>query len=118
MFFDEYGSTEKCEALVHRWRWSSGLVCPRREGSWHSEFRRQERSYFECLPPAVHLDRWHHLRVQQAAAVHLIPGHLLDDAGQECCPIARLMLRHDVDAYRLTYKTVEPAGNAVGAPEW
>ena len=28
------------------------------------------------------------------------------------------MLRYDADAYRLTYETVEPAGNAVGAPEW
>ena len=47
-FFDGYGSPEQCEALVRSWRWPAGFVCPRCEGSWHSEFRRQGRLYFQC----------------------------------------------------------------------
>ena len=47
-FFDRFGSPEQCEALVRGWRWPSGFVCPRCEGSWHSEFRRRERLYFQC----------------------------------------------------------------------
>lgn len=47
-FFDRYGSLEQCEALVRAWRWSEGFACSRCEDSWHSEFRRQERLYFQC----------------------------------------------------------------------
>ena len=47
-FFDDYGSPEQCEALVRSWRWPNGFVCPRCPGSWHSEFRRQQRLYFQC----------------------------------------------------------------------
>lgn len=47
-FFDAYGSPQQCEALVRRWRWPEGFVCPRCQGSWHSEFRRQQRLYFQC----------------------------------------------------------------------
>ena len=47
-FFAGYGSPEQCEALVRSWRWPAGFVCPRCEGSWHSEFRRQGRLYFQC----------------------------------------------------------------------
>jgi transposase-like protein len=47
-FFDRYGAPERCEALVRAWRWPQGFVCPRCEGSWHSEFRRQARLYFQC----------------------------------------------------------------------
>ena len=47
-FFDAYGSVEQCEALVRGWRWPKGLSCPRCQGSWHSEFRRQDRLYFQC----------------------------------------------------------------------
>ena len=47
-FFDSYGSSQQCEALVRSWRWPEGFVCPRCQGSWHSEFRRQERLYFQC----------------------------------------------------------------------
>ena len=47
-FFDAYGSVEQCEALVRDWRWPKGFGCPRCQGSWHSEFRRQDRLYFQC----------------------------------------------------------------------
>jgi transposase-like protein len=47
-FFGEYGSQEQCEELVRGWRWPDGFVCPRCQGSWHSEFRRQQRLYFQC----------------------------------------------------------------------
>ena len=47
-FFDGYGSAQQCEELVRGWRWPDGFVCPRCRGSWHSEFRRQERLYFQC----------------------------------------------------------------------
>ena len=47
-FFDSYGSQEQCEALVRGWRWPEGFICPRCQGSWHSEFRRTGRLYFQC----------------------------------------------------------------------
>ena len=47
-FFDSYGSVEQCEALVRGWRWPGGFSCPRCKGSWHSEFSRQDRLYFQC----------------------------------------------------------------------
>lgn len=47
-FFDAYGSVEQCEALVRGWRWPAGFSCPRCQGSWHSEFRRHDRLYFQC----------------------------------------------------------------------
>ena len=47
-FFELYGSPERCEALVRAWRWPEGFACPRCKGSWHSEFRRRDRVYFQC----------------------------------------------------------------------
>ena len=47
-FFEAYGSHEKCEALVRTWRWPQGFVCPRCAQTWHSEFRRASRLYFQC----------------------------------------------------------------------
>ena len=47
-FLDLYGSHERCEEAIQRWRWPEGFVCPRCQGSWHSEFRRQDRLYFQC----------------------------------------------------------------------
>lgn len=47
-FIGEYGSQEQCEDLVCGWHWPNGFVCPRCRGSWHSEFRRQQRLYFQC----------------------------------------------------------------------
>lgn len=47
-FFGVYGSVQQCEALVRGWRWPKGFRCPRCQGSWHSEFRRQDRLYFQC----------------------------------------------------------------------
>ena len=47
-FFDEYGSQEGCEDLVRAWRWPQGFICPRCKCGWHSEFRRQQRLYFQC----------------------------------------------------------------------
>jgi transposase-like protein len=47
-FFDCYGSPQQCEDRVRAWRWPDGFVCPRCQGVWHSEFRRQERLYFQC----------------------------------------------------------------------
>ena len=47
-FSDRYASSQQCEDLVRAWRWPDGFVCPRCQGSWHSEFRRQERLYFQC----------------------------------------------------------------------
>ncbi len=47
-FFDRYGSQQQCEDLVRSWRWPEGFACPRCQGTWHSEFRRQGRLYFQC----------------------------------------------------------------------
>jgi transposase-like protein len=47
-FFDTYGAQDQCEALVRAWRWPQGFVCPRCSGTWHCEFRRQQRLYFQC----------------------------------------------------------------------
>jgi transposase-like protein len=47
-FFNGYGSAEQCEALVRGWRWPEGFNCPRCQGGWHSEFRREGRLYFQC----------------------------------------------------------------------
>ncbi len=47
-FFDGYGSAEQCEALVRSWRWPAGFVCSRCRATWHSEFRRHDRLYFQC----------------------------------------------------------------------
>ncbi len=42
------GSHERCEDAIGGWRWPEGFVCPRCQGSWHSELRRQDRLYFQC----------------------------------------------------------------------
>lgn len=47
-FIGGYGSVEQCEALIRNWRWPAGFSCPRCQGTWHSEFRRQQRLYFQC----------------------------------------------------------------------
>jgi transposase-like protein len=47
-FFRDYGSGQQCEALVRRWRWPEGFVCPRCSLREHSEFRRSGRLYFQC----------------------------------------------------------------------
>lgn len=47
-FIGGYGSVEQCEALIRKWRWPAGFTCPRCQGTWHSEFRRQQRLYFQC----------------------------------------------------------------------
>ena len=47
-FFENYGSYERCEELVRAWRWPEGFVCPRCAQTWHSEFRRGQRLYFQC----------------------------------------------------------------------
>ena len=47
-FFDLYGSQECCEEAVRGWRWAEGFVCPRCQSAWHSEFRRNERLFFQC----------------------------------------------------------------------
>ncbi len=47
-FVGRYGSDDRCEHAIRRWRWPDGFVCPRCQGTWHSEFRRQGRLYFQC----------------------------------------------------------------------
>lgn len=47
-FIEDFGTQEQCEALVRIWRWPEGFVCPRCQCTWHSEFRRAERLYFQC----------------------------------------------------------------------
>jgi len=47
-FFETYGTQEQCEAVVRHWRWPEGFICPRCAQSWHSEFRRCGRLYFQC----------------------------------------------------------------------
>src|SRR5205085_11436010 len=47
-FFENYGTHEQCEELVRAWRWPEGFVCPRCSQTWHSEFRRGHRLYFQC----------------------------------------------------------------------
>lgn len=47
-FFETYGTQEQCEAAVRQWRWPEGFICPRCAQSWHSEFRRSGRLYFQC----------------------------------------------------------------------
>ena len=45
-FFDLYGSQDLCEDAIRGW--PEGFVCPRCQGSWYSELRRQDRRYFQC----------------------------------------------------------------------
>ena len=47
-FFESYGTQEQCEAAIRQWRWPEGFICPRCARSWHSEFRRSGRLYFQC----------------------------------------------------------------------
>lgn len=47
-FFENYGTHEQCEELVRAWRWPEGFICPRCSQTWHSEFRRGQRLYFQC----------------------------------------------------------------------
>lgn len=47
-FFENYGTQEQCEDLVRAWRWPHGFACHRCGQSWHSEFRRGQRLYFQC----------------------------------------------------------------------
>lgn len=47
-FFDLYGTQEKCEEAVRRWRWPQGFVCPACAGVEYCEFRRARRLYFQC----------------------------------------------------------------------
>ena len=47
-FIDLYGSQERCEEAVRGWRRAQGFVCPRCQSTWHSEFRRNERLFFQC----------------------------------------------------------------------
>jgi transposase-like protein len=47
-FFEDYGTQEQCEELVRAWRWPQGFACPRCGQTWHSEFRRGQRLYFQC----------------------------------------------------------------------
>ena len=47
-FIELYGSHERCEEAIRSWRWPEGFICPRCQGRPHSEFRRQERLYFQC----------------------------------------------------------------------
>jgi transposase-like protein len=47
-FFENYGTQAQCEELVRAWRWPQGFVCPRCQQTWHSEFRRGGRLYFQC----------------------------------------------------------------------
>jgi transposase-like protein len=47
-FFENYGAQEQCEELVRAWRWPKGFACPRCANTWHSEFRRGQRLYFQC----------------------------------------------------------------------
>jgi hypothetical protein len=47
-FTDRYGTEEQCEQAVVRSRWPEGYVCPRCRGAQASEFRREQRLYFQC----------------------------------------------------------------------
>ena len=47
-FFENYGTQAQCEELVRAWRWPQGFICPRCPQTWHSEFRRGRRLYFQC----------------------------------------------------------------------
>ena len=84
-FFDCYGSPQQCEALVRQWRWPGGFICPRCQGNWHSEFRRQERLYFQCSACRYQcsLVSGTLFESSKLAAADLVPGHAPDDAGQE-----------------------------------
>lgn len=33
---------------IRGWRWSEGFICLRCQTNWHSEFRRDDRLYFQC----------------------------------------------------------------------
>jgi len=47
-FFENSGTHEQCEDFVRAWRWPRGFVCPRCAETSHSEFRRDQRVYFQC----------------------------------------------------------------------
>ena len=67
-FFEACGSVEQCKALVRGWRWREGFRCLRRQGSWHREFRRQDRLCFQC---------------SGCRSYQVQPGQAPDDADQE-----------------------------------
>jgi hypothetical protein len=83
-FFDRYASPQQCEDLVRARHWPDEFVCPRCQGRWHSEFRRQDRAYFQCgAPVPMQPGQRHDLRVEQGSAAVLVLDHAPDDAGQE-----------------------------------
>jgi hypothetical protein len=47
-FIEQFGSVHQCEARFRDWCWPNGLVCPRAEQTWYSDFRRHDRMYFQC----------------------------------------------------------------------
>ena len=47
-FLELYGTQERCQEVVRRWRWPEGFVCPACGATEHSEFGRRGRLYFQC----------------------------------------------------------------------
>jgi hypothetical protein len=47
-FFEQYGSQDKCEAVVIASRWPEGFACPACGCGQSSSFRREGRLYFQC----------------------------------------------------------------------
>ena len=80
--FDEmYGSEEQCHAALVQLRWPDGFECPDCRGHGHS--LGAPLVPVQRLPQADLRQGWNHIRLQQAAAAHLVQGYLSLDAIQE-----------------------------------
>ena len=80
-FDRQYGTEEQCRAVVIAARWPDGFWCPACGGREHSMVA--TRDLFQCT--ACHradlAHCGHELRLDQAAAAHLVPGDVSPDAG-------------------------------------
>lgn len=47
-FYEFFGTEEQCERHVEQLKWPQGFICPKCGGTQYSQFRRNERLYYQC----------------------------------------------------------------------
>ena len=52
-FFELYGTLERCQEVVRRWRWPEGFVCPACSATEHSKFGRGVAACISSVAPAA-----------------------------------------------------------------
>jgi hypothetical protein len=84
-FLERYGTEAKCQAALQAARWPDGFACPDcgAPGAYPLRPRRSALLAVPRLPAPVQPDQRHHLRLQQAAPVALVPGHAAPHPIQE-----------------------------------